>query len=292
MAPPDLVLPNFLIVGASRSGTTSLHHYLSEHDDIFMPAAKELRFFDSDRRYRLGIESYGTDFAGWAGQVAIGEASPPYFFQGITFDEGGRQRYDPRDDAPARIARDLPDVKIVISLRNPVDRAYSQFWKNRAEGREPVASFRAALNDELAGNRPPDVSPACWIFKNSYSIHLTRWLSLIPSSRVSMWIFEEWVEDPARMLVGLAEFLGVGSEGMPSIFPVLNTGSVKGRSFVKKVESRLKRSAVGRLVPRSSLGQRYPELDLDTRAYATEVFADEIEKTEQIVGRELDIWRR
>src|SRR5262245_16436607 len=121
MLDPSLPAPNFFIVGAAKAGTTSLHAYLSAHPQVFMPALKEPHYFAD---FELSPEfdnfmpvirdqpAYQDLFRGSQGSTAVGEASPSYLC-------------DPA--AAARIKAAIPDAKIVISLRNPVDRAYSHY---------------------------------------------------------------------------------------------------------------------------------------------------------------------
>ena len=104
--------PDFIIPGASKSGTTSLYYYLNEHDNIFLPEKKELRFFDKNKNYSKGREYYEKMFSKSSGQEAVGEASPPYFNHGIIYDGQSYKDYEwsPHDDAPSRISKTYPDV--------------------------------------------------------------------------------------------------------------------------------------------------------------------------------------
>jgi Sulfotransferase family len=111
------VLPNFFVVGAAKSGTTSIYRYLRQHPDVYMPIVKELHWFSRlEPNPRQGFhpitseEEYLSLFEGWRGERAIGEASPSYL-------------WDPK--APERIQRSVPSAKILILLREPVDRAFS-----------------------------------------------------------------------------------------------------------------------------------------------------------------------
>ncbi|MGH2726565.1 MAG: sulfotransferase domain-containing protein, partial [Actinomycetota bacterium] len=114
-------LPNFLILGAMKAGTTSLAYWLGEHPDVFLAPGKELFFFNVPQRWELGVDWYRSQFAGSEGKIARGEATPGYL--------GHPQ-------AAERIAATLPDVRLIALLRHPADRAYSQYWHNRATGTE------------------------------------------------------------------------------------------------------------------------------------------------------------
>src|ERR1051326_983405 len=113
-------LPTFLIIGAGRSGTTSLARYLGSHPHVFMARAKEMHFFDSDSKTR---EWYRPRFAEARRQTAVGEATPNYL-------------YEPA--AIKRMAAIVPEARLIAILRDPVDRAYSHYWQNRSLGKETM----------------------------------------------------------------------------------------------------------------------------------------------------------
>jgi len=120
--------PNFLIIGAQRCGTTSLRNYLKQHPQIQMSARKELHYFD--REFPRGIEWYKRHFVSRG--LAVGEASPYYIFH---------------PDIPSRVRVELPDAKIIVLLRNPVDRAYSHYNHEIFGFKKPMEkeSFERAL---------------------------------------------------------------------------------------------------------------------------------------------------
>src|SRR5215469_13417957 len=135
--------PSFFIVGAANSGTTSLYGYLKQHPDVFMPALKEPHYFaqvtpsHKQRHLRTIIRNqaaYLRLFHRADGCKAIGEASPSYLWDA---------------NAPYRIARAIPDAKIIILLRDPVERAYSHYLMDVREGLQDLA-FAAALKKDWA----------------------------------------------------------------------------------------------------------------------------------------------
>ncbi|MEX2132610.1 MAG: sulfotransferase domain-containing protein, partial [Acidimicrobiia bacterium] len=133
-------LPTFLIAGAMRCGTTSLNAYLREHDEITVGQPKEVHFFDQN--YERGIDWYLQHFPGSDTAKAIGEATPAYLY----FPE-----------VAERIATTLPDVKILLLLRDPVDRAHSHYWHNRSVGREKLEFAEAiAAWREFLDKHPTD----------------------------------------------------------------------------------------------------------------------------------------
>ncbi len=144
-----MTLPNFLIIGPPKCGTTALYRYLSQHPDVFMPREKEPRFLLSHavptytgptdplyaKRLVTSVTKYEELFASASRERAIGEASTLYL-------------YTP--GAEDGIRRHVPGAKLIAILRNPVDRAYSNFLHQRYLGAEPLSDFDEALRAEPA----------------------------------------------------------------------------------------------------------------------------------------------
>lgn len=138
-----MTMPNFLIVGAQKAGTTSLHYYLKQHPQIYMRPRKEPHFFEGMHWdfYRPGrimlavtdLADYQALFEGVTDEKAIGEASASYL-------------YSPK--APTLIKRSIPDARLIAILRNPPDRAYSNFLHCVRGGRESIVDFAEALRVE------------------------------------------------------------------------------------------------------------------------------------------------
>ena len=144
-----MTMPNFLIIGAVKAGTTSLHDWLSQHPQIYMSSIKELNFFAFEgdnlevfkgkfnKEYLAGFETtlqgYRKHFQGVTNEIAIGESSPTYL-------------YHPK--APERIQHYIPDVKLIAILRNPVERAYSNYLHTIRDSIEPFTDFAQALEEE------------------------------------------------------------------------------------------------------------------------------------------------
>ena len=128
----EVALPTFVVIGAMRSGSTSLYKHLQAHPDVFMPR-KEIHFFDD--RWDRGLAWYRSRFEGYDGQPAVGEATPTYLADPVALD---------------RMAEMIPDARLLAVLRDPVDRAYSHYWMEHARGRDP-RTFEQAVADELAG---------------------------------------------------------------------------------------------------------------------------------------------
>jgi len=210
---PRRLLPHFLILGAQRSGTTSLYDWLGAHAQVVPAAGKEVHYFD--RNYARGPRWYRAQFP-WArpGRVT-GEATPYLLFHPL---------------APARVAADLPDsTRFVVLLRHPVERALSHYWHERrlrAES-EPLQraldleSTRLAGQFErvLAGERSFAHFHYSYAARGRYAEQLERWFDHVGRDRLLIVESERLFAD-ASAAVEVERWLGLDPAGMP--FPALN----------------------------------------------------------------------
>lgn len=195
-------LPDYLIIGAQRAGTASLHDFLSAHPSVAPPSKKEVHYFSLNATRSL--DWYRSHFP--SGARVTGEASPYYLFH-------------PR--VPGQVARVLPEVKIIVLLRNPIDRAHSHYTHERVFGREPL-EFEEALAREperLAGEEERLISdPAynsfehqrySYLARGAYAEQLRRWLGHFPPERLFLVSSEEFRADPADTVLAVERFLGL-----------------------------------------------------------------------------------
>lgn len=258
-----------------------------------MPRQKELHFFDKDAAFARGVKDYRTGFHGWNGEPLVGEATPRYFMHGMGLDANGQYRFSPNQSASRRIAECLPQVKTILSLRDPVTRAYSQFCRNRQRGRENESCFRSAIQAELDGKRRPESDPCCWIYLNRYAFHLQQWLNSHPSAQVKVVIFDEWIQSPHQTLMEICDFLNISHDHLPKQCNLQNSGwEPRSRIIHKLTSSWLHRiPGIRRL---GSLNHRpsYPPLDAETANWLRCIFSDEVETLEARLGRRIETWHR
>jgi hypothetical protein len=253
------VLPDFMIIGAAKCGTSSLYHWLSDHTDVVPATTKEVHFFDYNA-YR-GDDWYRAHFP-LAREIAsferergrpclTGEASVSYL----------SHRW-----APERVARALPDVKMIVALRNPIDRAYSQFQMSRREGQEPLEVFEEAVAHEEERLSPErarserDRRYNSWplgiwsyLHRSRYAEHLELWLDLFPREQFLFIKAEEMFADPHGTLEIVDDFLG-----LPSQFPAE--------------------------LPRILDGGEYESLSADTRAHLGAYFKPHNDRLRELTG--------
>lgn len=228
-------LPNFLIIGAAKSGTTSLHYYLQQHPEIFMCPRKDTFFFDfdgqapaysgpGDNEWYQGYavtqpQDYEALFAGISSEKAVGESCAGYL-------------YDPQ--APKRIHQHIPHAKLIAVLRDPVERAYSSFLQQVRDGYETVADFGEALDleaERIRGNWRP-----IWHYRNRgfYGEQLERYLRLFDSSQLRVYLYEDLQGDPAAMLKDIFGFLEVDEGFMPDVSVRHNVAGIpRSRTLLK-----------------------------------------------------------
>jgi hypothetical protein len=206
-------LPDFLVIGAQKSGTTALYAYLRWHPAITGPPWKEVSFFD--RHYRRGARWYRGHFPSrprtWlssrrnGARTIVGEASPSYLFHPL---------------GPQRVRETVPDARLIALLRDPVDRAYSHYQHEVALGREPLA-FEEALDREQERTRgeeermlrdPAYFSHAWWnhtyLARGRYAEQLERWLAVFPREQLLVLPSEELSERTRETYARVLDFLG------------------------------------------------------------------------------------
>lgn len=224
---PFRMLPDFLIVGAQRCGTTSLYKTLAQHPDVLAPGlTKGVHYFDTD--YERGMQWYRSHFPTHARaalaarrsgvQPLTGEASPYYMFHPA---------------AGQRIARDLPGVKLIAVLRDPVERAYSAHTHEQARGFEelPFEEALAAESGRLAGEEDRLIADAsyqsqahqhnAYLARGHYARQLQRLDGLVGRDHIFVVDYDELVTDFANLFPRLLQFLNL-PQWMPPEFEQRN----------------------------------------------------------------------
>jgi Sulfotransferase domain len=222
-------LPHFLIIGAQKGGTSTLYASLSTHPEIAGAGSKELHFFD--RHYVDGIRSYRRQFPKLERGQITGEATPYYIFHPL---------------APERVARTLPGVKLIAILRNPVDRAYSQYHSSVRKGFEDLPTFEEAIAAEperLSGEREKVMGdPAydshslrrhSYLTRGIYADQLESWFEHVSREQFLILRSEDFAGRPRRLLRRCEDFLGIGRGGAK-----LESAGRRGRYEPMSVETR------------------------------------------------------
>lgn len=265
------VMPDFLIIGGQRCGTSSLYYYLTEQHGIISAATKEVHFFDDF--YTRGLDWYRAQFATTTYKYYIesvrrhrfitGEASPYYIFHPY---------------APRRIAQVLPHVKIIALLRNPIDRAYSQHWLE-VKGKYETLPFEEAIKREperIAGEREKMLHDEnyhsfnyrryTYLTRGIYVDQLRYWMSYFSREQFLILKTEDLNANPAGIMRQTLEFLGVPADqiDMTKEYKKYKVPSKKG--FRNKDE--------------------VPKMDAKLRSYLVEYFRPHNARLYEFLGRD------
>lgn len=268
-------LPTFLVIGASKAGTTSLHFYLATHPEVFMSSEKEVHFFDD--RYAEGIDWYRRNFAGARDAKAVGETSPTYMH---------------RRDAMERIAAVLPGARLVAVLRHPVDRAWSHYWFQRSLGFER-ASFADAVRAEM---RDPTSVPLRHLEAGRYVEHLRMVVELFPRQQLLVLLLDDLIRDRRGTFAGVCRFIGVDASFVPPNLDQRYNESTRLRSerlrhAMLKYRAWKRFGRLATVVDRLNRYQaRYPSIDAAMRAELVTYYASSNAELGAWLGRDLTHW--
>lgn len=298
-----MTLPNFLIVGAAKSGTTSLHYYLQQHPDVFMSSEhKEINFyaFEGQRVTFPGpgdydlcttvtdVQTYESCFESVIDETAIGESAPIYLYS---------------DRAASNIKRFAPDTKLIAILRDPVDRAFSSYLHMRSSGREHLTSFEEGLRAEES--RVMQGWEFVWHYKRLgfYADQVERYLNLFDRRQMRFYLYDDFRSDPTSLLQDLYKFIGVAPEFKASTSIKYNATGLPRNEFLGTFlqKPNLFKSLVKPLVPRKAwldlgqLARQYlyykPSLNADTREALMSEYRNDILRLQELIDRDLSAWR-
>jgi hypothetical protein len=298
-----MTMPNFLIIGAMKAGTTALYTYLEQHPQIYMSPVKEPNFFAFEgekMNFRapqdqkginltsvVDLGAYRALFCGVTNEKAIGEASHWYL-------------YSPK--APGRIRHHVPEVKLIVVLRDPVERAYSQFLHFVRDGQEPLTDFARALQEERTRIRNN------WAFgryasRGFYHAQLMRYFDAFDRSQIKIYLYEDFRDDPNGVLRDTFRFLGVDEAFVPEMSVRPNVSGVPNNRALHVLltkPERIKAILRPHLSPRllrfaSDLRDRNlakPQLAREVRRQMVETYREDILKLQELIDRDLSNWLR
>ncbi len=304
-------LPNFLLIGAGKSGTTSIHNYLDQHPEIYMSPVKEPNYFalmgqqkttgydeddpDGYFHYPWAVtnwDDYQKLFDGVTNEKAIGEASTMYQYMPLV---------------PERVKETLPGVKLIAIFRNPAERLYSRFMHLARENREPTPDFKDCL---VKGN--------IWWKKNDlvqegfYYSHMKRYFDLFEKENIKIFLYEDLIKDAPNLIKNMYNFLDVDESFEPNTSVQFNaSGKIKNKfvdvligqnSILKKGVQKLSPGAVSKakdsLWMQKTLNKMRkknlskPPMDISIKQELLKrVYGQEIEQFEQLIRRDLSAWK-
>lgn len=309
-------LPDFFIVGTVKAGTTSLYNYLDQHPDVYMSPIKEPHFFSTEIKVenfsesykkfvRLDLDEYlngdlsdrsinSTFIRSWddykklfknvKNERVVGESSTSYLFSPV---------------AAQNIYRALPDSRIIIMLRNPVQRAYSHYLMNYKSG-----SVTGGFDDELKSdlNRKPRIwgTARLYLDHGFYHDQVKRYFDVFGKEKVHIIIYDDFLKNPGNEVKKVYEFLELNSDYLADTTIIHNKAKVPSNSLARKIlNQRFLMEKLSKLVPkpirqailkRLYTDKKLPEFEPVTRLYLQEAYREDIEKTSQLIGRDLTFW--
>lgn len=297
-------IPNFLLIGAQKCGTTALYAALRQHPDIYMSPNKEPFFFIMDGklpayampgpRYTDRLvydwDAYCHLFAGANGQQAIGEASAIYL-----------SSYYPERTAE-RIYQRIPDARLIAMVRQPAERAYSAHTFYHARGLEPLADFAQALAAEPARVQSGAMPDLRYRLNGCYYANLKPYFDRFPRQQIRVYLYEEWNQRPQAVLRDIFAFLGV--DATIDIEPKRKNVTMQPRwSWLHRfldqpnqtrqmletiLRGRLRTRVYGKL--RSYNRRLPPVLAPELRQTLTQRYSSDIEQLQTLIGRDLSHW--
>jgi hypothetical protein len=240
---------DFILAGAQKSGTTALHYFLVKHPNITMGDQQEIHFFDNDAMFVAPVdyEQLHKYYPPIAPSCIAGDCTPSYIY------------YEP---AAERIWEYNPKIKLLVLLRNPVERAFAHWNMQRFKGREPLDFFDAVREEKtrIAGAPPTEARRFAYIDRGFYARQLERLFKFFPREQVKILKFEAFKDNQREMLASIFSFLGL--KPLRSV-----------------------RSKDRNVVPYERV------MNWEERIFLYNVFADDIAKLEQMLGWDCSDWK-
>jgi len=220
-------LPDFLGLGTQKGGTTTLHRLMGQHPDVYVPACKEVHFFD--KNYSAGEDWYREHFQGAHTTQCCGEITPFYLFH---------------PDVPGRIYQLIPKARLIVLLRDPVERAISQVFHAQRLGFEPlpVDEALAAEQNRLATGDPYSFQKHSYLSRSLYLEQLDRYEALFPSEQLLILRSEDLFNTPERVWQELLNFLQLKPIKWPGALPRANAGDGLSASINPALRNQLRHS--------------------------------------------------
>ena len=292
-------MPNFIIFGVGKAGTSSVHNYISQHPDIFMSPVKEPNFFlYQDVRNRkelppwhkestIDLAAYQKLFAGVRNESAIGESSISYF-------ESGR--------AAERIKQAIPACKLVAILRHPVERAYSAYLMWHRDGFDSAPTFEEALRRQSDGSSSRS-APTNYRQLMYYAENMATYYNMFPSEQIIVLLYDDLKQKPEKFFKQLFSFLNVDPAFMPDISQRENIGGIHKSKFIGSLFSQTNpirvlarsvipsttRAHIRELVLRYNL-MPAPRLSKHLHQVLTAECASDIRRLEKLTNLNLSHW--
>lgn len=300
-------LPNFLVFGVQKAGTTSIYNYLSEHPQVYMSPRKETEFMGAEplseeayealsetekktrggRKKILRLQDYRALFDGATDEIAIGEVSPNYLFL--------------HKRAVPRIQQYVPDAKLIAVLRNPAERAYSDYLMHIRE----MVGNQKPLAEQIRTNAQSSYT----LLKGCYSEGIKHFLDVFGLEQVRIFLYDDLKRDSDRFMRELYSFIGVDSDFSANTQKKQQTAQIPKNQTVNRL-LRTKnplRSAVGtvmrtvmteerrqklrsHLIAANSQSKEALPLSKEDRALLEAYYREDILRLQDLIDKDLSSW--
>jgi hypothetical protein len=290
-----MTMPNFLIIGAMKSGTSALYYYLEQHPQIYMSPVKEPNFFclegqeNPDPKSISDSETYRRLFKGASDERALGEASHCYLYKA---------------QAVERIKSYVPEAKLIAILRNPIDRAYSHFLHMVRNGTERITDFAQSLQEDESGLHR-ERTPQDYFGRGFFHAQLKRYFANFPRDQIRIYLYDDLNSAPIDTLQDAFRFLGVDASFVPDVAVKRN---VSGYPKSRALDNLLRPSPVTHALklylpaelrwPLSKVHDKIktrnlvkpPPVQPTVRRQLIETYREDILKLQELIRRDLSKW--
>lgn len=290
-------LPNFIIFGSNKSGSTSLCNAIAQHPDVFISEKKEPNFFlydEGSTRTKTNGKSLTYTFDWYqywfknATEAAIGEASVDYIAD---------------EKAPLRIKNRLPDVKLIALLREPVSRIYSQYLFHKRLGKEPEG---ISILDAIAADQKRS-TPHKYFERGLYYQYLKIYFEVFGAENIKIFLFEDFTQNSLKVSQEVFEFIGVDRDFVPVLGAKdAASGIPKNKAFnefilgdndLRKAIRPIARAIFPNAEKRRVLWTRLlnsnlsrPAIDDNARQILADRYRDDVLALQDLIGRDLSKW--
>lgn len=310
----ETIKPNFFLVGAVKAGTTSLYEYLKQHPEIYFSPIKEPNYFSTDIKtsefsntYRkntiVDVDSYFRQtklpplqlafvrkpehyrrlFEDVSGEKAIGEASTSYLYSEI---------------AATNIRKYQPEARIIVIIRNPIDRVISHYQMALRYG-HTKRSFREAVKKDWKTQQKGWGISELFIELGLYYRQLKRYFDAFDNKRIRVFLFEDLINYPRETVLECQRFLGT-EEILPEAFETFNPASIPKFKYLNKLitDSGMK-NLIQKILPAKNQEQlknlfffekAYNKITQKDKHFLVNIYKHDIENTSMLINRDLSHW--
>lgn len=294
-------LPDFFVIGSGRSGTTSLHRYLSQHPQLFLAPKNPSYFYACDLGrtplegspealppyFVRDAEKYRNLFAEVPAGMHAGDVSPVYLAS---------------THVAGRIASHNPGAKLIALLRNPVDRVFSRYVARHRDGLEHTPTFEELVERESREPVQREDAHASYLPGGMTSHFLQTYFDVFPRENIAIWFYEDFASDTGRVMREISRFLGVREDFPFDVSRIHNRGGgrIKNRMIGKIwAASEPLRRSLRPLLPRKFRDRAFRKVTADTervsvrpetRQRLVEIYREDIAQLGRMTGRDLSAW--